>query len=217
MIDSTGRPKAAYWYLKRAWAPRCIGLTDEGLDGLRMHVLNDSAEPLEARVEFALYQHGRVRVAHAGTTLRVEARGALTLGADALLGRFADTAYAYRFGPPPHDVAVARLSDADGRLLSEDFHFPLGLDLPMQAGAALSATAARQADGSVQLDLSCDTFLQSVHFDCAGFVPDDAHFHLAPGSARRLVFRAADGQEPKKFKVHVGALNIRESLTLRTD
>ncbi len=42
-----------------------------------------------------------------------------------LFGAFFDTTYAFRFGPPSHDVTVARLRSADG-LLAEAFHFPLG-------------------------------------------------------------------------------------------
>ncbi len=71
-------------------------------------------------------------------------------------------------------------------------------------------------DGRVAVTLACDTFLQSVHFDCAGFRPDDAHFHVAPGLATPgRVPPSAD--RSTKFKAHVGALNLRDLHTLRTD
>lgn len=216
LIDSLGRPKAAYWYLKRAWAPRSVGFTDEGVDGLQLHVTNDVADVLEGTVEFAMFQHGQVRVAAAEAPVRVEPRAGLTLSADAMLGRFADTAYAYRFGPPPNDVAVVRLRAADGSVIAEDFHFPQGLDLPMASPKAFEASAERLPDGRVAVTIACDTFLQSVHFDCAGFRPDDAHFHVAPGSPRRVVFHPL-ADRSTKFKAHVGALNLRDLHTLRTD
>lgn len=217
VIDSTGRPKAAYWYLRRVWAPRTVALTDEGLDGLHVQVFNDRPEPFQGRVLFTLFQHGRVRVAEASSTVSLAAHGHATLSADALLGRFADTTYAYKFGPPPHDVAVARLMSDEGAVLAEDFHFPLGLDLPMQTGGALSATAQRLDDGGVLLTLSCDTLLQSVHIECAGFYPDDAHFHLAPCTSKTVIYRPLDGATAVRFKAHIGALNLRESLTLRAE
>ena len=34
IVDSRGFPKAAYYYLRRAWQPRQVTITDEGLDGL---------------------------------------------------------------------------------------------------------------------------------------------------------------------------------------
>ena len=46
---------------------------------------------------------------------------------DALFETFVDSAYAYRFGPPSFDVAVATLTSAAGAPLAEAFHFPHGL------------------------------------------------------------------------------------------
>ena len=46
-----------------------------------------------------------VRTAH---DLDVPARGTSLHFADALLDGFRDTSYAYRFGPPGHDLVVAR-------------------------------------------------------------------------------------------------------------
>ena len=45
--------------------------------------------------------------------LRVEPRATLSVSVDALLPRFADPSYAYRFGPPPHDLVVATLRRED--------------------------------------------------------------------------------------------------------
>jgi beta-mannosidase len=216
VIDSTGLAKAAYWYLKRAWAPRSIGITDHGLDGLQLHVQNEAAQALDAKVELVLYQSGRIRVAAAQTEVQVPARGALSLQADALLGRFADTAYAYRFGPPQHDVTVARLKNALGEVIAEDFHFPQGLNLPLQNPVRWFAHAQRRDDGCVVLSISCDVFLQAVHVECAGFLPDDAYFHLAPEAHKQVVFRPVDAAQ-RKFKAHVGALNVKESVTVRAD
>ncbi len=216
IVDSTGRPKAAYWYLKRAWAPQTVRITDQGLDGLQLHLLNEHPETLSGTLELALYQHGRIRVAAAEQAVRVAARGTLTVQGDALLGRFYDTTGAYRFGPPQHDVAVVRLKRDDGTLVAEDFHFPQGLNLSMQNPNQWVGTAHRLEDGTVALDLSCDSLLQSVHIECDGYLPSDAHFHLAPHEAKRVFFQPVDAS-PRKFKAFVGALNVRELLTVRAN
>lgn len=216
LVDSTGRPKAVYWALKRAWAPRTVLITDGGLDGLQLQVHNEGREPLHGSVEIALYQDGSVRTATGSAPLELAGRSRVGLQADALIGHFADTAYAYRFGPPQHDVAVARLKDADGRTLAEDFHFPHGMNFAPQRAGALAAQAQRDDDGSVLVTLSSEAFVQSVQVECAGYVADDAHFHLAPQSRKLLRFHPLDAV-PRKFKAHVGALNLREGVTVRAD
>ena len=48
ILDSQGQPKAAYWFLKRALAPCAIWTTDEGLNGVDIHVANDCPAALDA-------------------------------------------------------------------------------------------------------------------------------------------------------------------------
>ncbi len=41
-----------------------------------------------------------------------------------LWGAFFDTTYAYRFGPPSHDVTIARLQSASGEVDRRSLPFP---------------------------------------------------------------------------------------------
>lgn len=217
IIDSTNRPKAAYWYLRRAWAGRTVSITDEGLDGLQLHVINESATTLNAYVEFEIYQHGRIKIAAAATNLSLAARSAQTLSADALCERFYDTNYSYRFGPSKHDVVIARLIDADNNnVLGEDCYFPLGLSLPMQDHANLTVTAEFDTVGNVIVTLESSVFLQSVVLSTDGFTPDANYFHLGPQRQKRIYLRA-DHAGTRKFKAYLSALNCRESITLRAE
>jgi beta-mannosidase len=214
-VDSTNRPKAAYWYLRRAWAPQALLITDEGLDGLQLQCINDAAQPFAARIELEIYQHGRISLAQVDADVNVPARGAVTLSAEALLGRFFDTTYAYRFGPSKHDVVVARLRDGDS-VLSEDFYFPLGLALPRQERPNIRATAVFGENGEAIVTLQSDALLQSVAFSVDDFLPDANYFHLAPNREKRIVFtplRNGIG----KFKAYLSALNSSESITLRAE
>jgi len=214
ITGSDGRPKAAYWHLKRAWAPIAVRFTDEGLDGLAIHVLNEAPSALEARVEVETFLHGKPAATRGEAPVRVAPRGATTVLADAILGRFTDANYAYRFGPAAHDVVAVRLVDAaSGSVLAEDFHFPLGLELPRLAGARVTV-AAQWDDGPVVVTLSSDTFLQSVAIDCDGFAPSDNHFHVTPGRDRHLVFTATD-RARSAFTAHFEALNAHGAITAR--
>ena len=192
IIDSTGDRKAALWYLKRAWAPVSVHLVDEGLDGYAIHAINETSEPLEALVEFEMYKDGRSAAAAAQATITVPARGAVCSKADSLLGYFSDATNAYRFGPAKYDAVTARLMRADsGEVLSEDFRFPTGLDLPLQRDVEVSSHAARRNDGTIEVTLRSDVFLQSVAVSCEGFSPSDNYFHLAPNQDKQIVFRGS--------------------------
>ena len=58
ILDSEGRPKAPYWFLKRILAPSAIWTTDEGLNGIDIHVANDLPASLEAWLRVAIYRNG---------------------------------------------------------------------------------------------------------------------------------------------------------------
>jgi beta-mannosidase len=215
IIDSENRPKAVYYYLKRAWARRALLITDEGLDGLQLHVLNEHAEPLRANVELEVLQTGKIQTASAMQTVEVPAGGSATLIADTMLPYFSDLTYSYRFGPPKHDVVVARLLSADsGAVLSEDYYFPESLQLARQETANINAAASFDGDGAIVIDIEADVFLQCVCIDADGYDIEDNYFHLAPRRKKRLRLRAL-GAAPDKFKGYLSALNLREIVTLR--
>ncbi|HJW34496.1 MAG TPA: hypothetical protein VJ505_14220 [Holophagaceae bacterium] len=215
LMDSLGRPKAAYWYARRAWASRSIHLSDEGLDGLGLHVVNESAAPLEALVELELWQGSRTSVGKASQAVRVEAFATAMFSGDALLGTFTDITYAYRFGPPKHQATVARLRDAaTGEVLSEDVHFPGGLALAPVENVGWRAEVQVVSPTELIVELSGSALLQSVALEAPGWRPDDDYFHLVPGQVKRLRFTALD-DAPRRFKAHLSALNTAETLTLR--
>ena len=214
IVDSAGTPKAAYWFLKRAWQPRALRITDEGLDGLALHAINEADAPLDAMIELELLRAGRIVDAAEPHALRVGARGAVTLQADMLLGRFTDAGNVYRFGPPKYDVVAARLRDAaSGATISEDFFFPIGLDLPV-AAASVRGEAAWH-DDRVVLTLESDAFLQAVRIASDGFVPDNNYFHLVPGRAKTVALRPLG--DVRECRIGAEALNWSGSLGLRAE
>jgi beta-mannosidase len=217
IIDSENRSKAVYHYLRRAWAPHAILITDEGLNGLQLHAINETADACTVRVEIELLQAGKIRIAHAERNLELSPRTTLALHADELIGHFTDITYSYRFGPPKHDVVVARMICAQtAAVLSEDFYFPQGLALPLQQAAQIEAAACFDDDGNVIVTLISNCFLQSVQLTANGFAPDDNYFHLTPNQQKQISFTAI-AHDARKFKAHLSALNIQESLTLRAE
>ena len=194
ILDSQGMPKAAYWFLKRALAPRAVWTTDEGLNGIDIHVANDLPAPLDAIVRVALYRHGEQRIASAETTIQIPARDARTFGLEQILGRFVDAAYAYKFGPPGHDVIVVSLHESsEAPAFAQTFRLPSGP--PRQqpiADLGLAAQTSLTEDGTIRLSIGARRFAWGVRANAPGWLPDDAYFGIEPGTTRQILFRPID-------------------------
>jgi beta-mannosidase len=193
LLDSTGTPKAAYYAVKRAMQPIAMSITDEGANGLHVHVANDGASDLRGDIRVSLFRDGRTSVASGSVPLTVPGRGAAFISADAVLGTFHDVAYAYRFGAAGHDLVVATFADERGARVGEAFHFPLGLANARRDSIGVDVVAERRGDGAVLLTVRAEQFAQFVAIDAGRGLPDDNHFHVAPGDEKvvRLSPRAA--------------------------
>lgn len=182
VVDSLGAPKPAWHALRRASRPVQVLLTDEGVNGLAVHVLNETAAALKVKLVLRCLRLGETALVQGERELVVPARGAIELPAAALLDAFFDTTYAYRFGPPAHDVSVASIAWDDRT--ADAFHFPLGRGAT-RADLGLTAAAERR-DGGWVLKLRTKRLAQSVHVDDEHYRAEDEWFHLPPGSGREV-------------------------------
>jgi beta-mannosidase len=203
VIDAHGDPKSAYYALKRACRPLSLILTDEGVNGLFVHLRNDAPHPIEGELTLSCYRDGKVAVMQARRQIAVEPHGVTVLRDTELWGAFFDTTLAYQFGPPSHDLTHARFAARDGATI-DAFHFPLGRSANK---ATLGLAAKVECDhAGYSLVLSTESAAQSVKIEDADYRPADNWLHLAPGATRRvpLVARHAGARRPKGV---VSALN----------
>lgn len=189
VIDATGTPKPVWHALKRAFRPLQVLLSDEGTNGLDAHVINETDAPRALVLELSCLRAGQQPVVSGRMEVSLAARQSRTIAATDLFGAFFDTTYAFRFGPPSHDVTVARLLGEDGVVVAEAFHFPLGRAEAFH-DARIEASLSRSEDGGWFLDLSTDRLAQAVSILCDGYRPSDNWFHLAPGKSRRIALLA---------------------------
>lgn len=208
VVDADGIPKPAYYALKRAFRPVQVTLTDEGTNGLSIHVLNETGESRSLVLTLACLRDGRVPVVSGKQELELSPRYAMELAATDLFGAFFDTTYAYRFGPLSHDVTVARLADTDtGAVIAEAFHFPTGYPKARQ-GLEISAELEQVDEANWRLRLRTEQFAQSVHVEVPGFAVGDDWFHMAPGADKDVVLTRLPVTNPEVTPdVEVSALN----------
>jgi beta-mannosidase len=207
VVDDAGVPKACYHALKRVLQPVTVLLADEGLNGLFAHVINETAQALELRLELTAWR-GDARVASGATSLRVGARATHTAAAVDLLDHFMDLNHAYRFGPPACDVVHCSLTDANGTQVARAFHFPQGLRGEPEPDVGLAARMAMLDAHTAELTITTRRTALGVHFEFPCVTADDEYFHLPPGGEAKIVVRGGHAA-PGAGWVH--ALNSRQS------
>jgi beta-mannosidase len=193
LIDASGRPKSAWYGVRRACAPVAVAMSDEGVNGAAVHVINDSPAPLAGTLELTLWRNGETNVGRGSLAIEVAPHDAVEIAAATLFESWLDLTWAYRFGPPVAQVLHATFGDRDA------FLFPAGLPSSREPNVGLTA----RATGDV-LEITTTRFAQSVTIEAPGYLPDDDCFHLAPGQTRRVRLRKL---EEKPLRGHVTALN----------
>ena len=187
ILDSRGRPKPAYWIARRSLAPLAVWTTDEGTNGIAVHIANDTADEVDAVVDVRLLRDSEQVVAHGERAIRLGPRAAIEDDVESILGRFVDAGYTYRFGSPQHDVVAVTLL-SEGRIVSQTARFPLGRKpLPEPAPhLGITAIAETDGDGGFTVELTTRRVAEGVCVSAPDLVADDAWLLLIPGFRHKL-------------------------------
>lgn len=187
IVDHARRPKSGFYALADASAPCAVLLTDEGLNGLWAHVVNDATDQIaDASLSAVAYgPDGRV-VAEGFAAVEIPPRSGRSMSVDELFGGFRDVTYAYRFGEPFADVVEVCLRSR-GAVIHVAHYVPRGLSRPAESDLDLSAQVIASAEGWVEVEVSAARFAQYVRFDLVGiWLPDSEWFHIAPAQTRKV-------------------------------
>lgn len=182
VLDSQGHPKPPWSHLRRALAPRAVWLTDEGLDGVAVHLANDRPSPWTGSLRLALYRADDLRLEELAVPVEVPAHGSWSADVEGLLGRFVDVSWSYRFGEPSVTTVVATLEDGSDSP-AQAFLFPLGRPSLPHPPDVVTVT---RDEGS--LVMTSRRLLDTVRVvsDSDGMAASDDCFCLEPGRARRV-------------------------------
>jgi beta-mannosidase len=189
LIDAGGSPKAAWYYLRRALAPVAMSFSDEGGNGLHVHVVNDRASDLVGDVRITVYRFGEVMIADRRRQVAVPARSAIEINAAEFFDDFLDLSYAYRFGPASHDVVVGTFANDGDASIARAFHFVPGLPHVRETDIGLSVRCTGDIGPAVEIEVGTRRLAQSVSIEADGYEPNDNYFHLVPSEPRRISLR----------------------------
>jgi beta-mannosidase len=206
IVDSTGLPKAPYYYLRRVLRNVALFVSDEGNNGLSLHLCNETSQPLHGQLQLELYNASQPVGRTVSRVISIGAAAALELNALDWFEGFLDLSYAYRFGPPAYDVLRVSFHGDGIPEHTEAYHFPLGLP-NTRVDVGLSASARAVPEG-VAVEVTCQAFAHAVHIEAAGYCPDDQYFHLAP-RARRIVTMRPRSPDSGAFEGMVWAANAQ--------
>ena len=221
LLDDRGRPKCAYHRLRRALAPVAVWSTDEGLGGIDIHVANDRAERLEANLRVALYRERELCIEECVVPLDVDPHGQFTDNLERLLGRFVDAAWAYRFGPPAHDLIVTTLQHPDGdpaQPISQDFRLIGGRSTERESAKRLEVRASLSSPGPgvAVVTVSAQRFVHNARIVVAGYRALEDAISIEPGHRRDVELAAVPGAgEPGRATLT--ALNLTGRMAIERE
>jgi hypothetical protein len=165
LFDSNAEPKPALQRLTNVLQPVSVLAVDRGLNGLDLHLVNDTGAPLEGYLQVrAVTREGRC-VMKGVIPVSVGEHSEVVVPAETVFGRFVDPTYAYRFGAQPFHAVVATL---------------------LRAGPIVDGSADGSGDGSENLD---DAFGSALHV----VSPDWSQRDREPGIVVHSVAQIVNG------------------------
>jgi beta-mannosidase len=186
LLDSDGRPKSAFHALRRAAWPLRLSITDEGTNGLYLHLVNDSPRAVSGKLVLRCLRDGKTPVIEAAREVTVGPHSGLSLGSFELFDCFFDAGHCYRFGPAAHDVVHATFDSAEADQQTEAFHFLA----PPKSGPdqIINVALGHDRDGFF-VKLHAETTMRFIEITDDHFVPEDNYFHLAPDATKTVRLR----------------------------
>lgn len=202
LLDSNGAPKAPWYSLARLSRPISVFFVDDGLDGLTVHAVDDTAQPIRGALRVALYGAFGPVGDICELPIELGPHSAESVSLDRILGAFADVNHAYRFGAQTYAAVVVELVDEEGTVVADATHL-IGDRSVRQNDVGLSADAELVGPREWALTVSSRWAAEYVCVDVDGFDVSDSWFHLAPGASRTVTL-TGDKAKPSG---HVRALN----------
>jgi beta-mannosidase len=215
LLDSYGNPKAAYYLIRQSWKNRTVIFEPMGLDGLAIHLINESADPLDATLvikTFTAVDHVSHQIER---PISIEPHSNVSLSVEQLVGHFIDPCYAYRFGPNYYQAISAELMDGE-HIIDSSVHYVTEPLLSEVEPASLNYRVLPQESGNLKLQLTSNAIVQYVKLSANDYLFSDQYFTLIPGSPKIVELTSKPSQKTS-HKITLSAINLTQELRLSID
>jgi beta-mannosidase len=210
LVDAHGRPKPAYYGARRVLQPVALLLCDEGMNGLDIWAVNDSARVIDGVLTIETF-NGETRTAVAERSFVVPGQSHRRLRAEDVLGGFVDITYAYRFGPQRVETVAVRWAQRDGTPLARAIYHPDAGPL-VRTDVGLSGRARVTGVDRYEVEVSARRAARWVLLDAPGAAFSDNAFDIEPGGT--VVVEATS---TRRLRARARAVNGTAAITIAVD
>ena len=200
IVDFHGRPKAAYYAVRRAYQPIMLSFKEEGPDNVSLWAVNDTLHEYRDRVEVGLADFFGNQEYRTELEIAVPANQAAklkTFSKNHLNVTYTNFEFLYVV---PRDPAVY-----SNILFFEDYK---DLNLPH---CRLTVECQNVAEDRLQFTIRTDCFAKFVKIEVERGLEDlqisDNYFDLRPGEEKRVTVRSRTGSLPPAEAFTISAIN----------
>ncbi len=218
ITEHDGAPKSAWYGMARRCAPVMVALTDEGLNGVACHLVNDTAIEVSGELTVGLF-NGSTIVSQVSLPVVVPSRSAQARWVGELIGKYIDINGAYQFGAPSCDLIRTRFTTTPGNravgIVSDAHLWPAGRPINSNRNDSVSVEMVENDSEGIVVRVASTTGCFGIHFDADGWRSSDDWFHLAPTDDRLITLRRAS--KTATSRIVVRSLSAPSSVALRLE
>ena len=211
IIDSNNNKKATYYYLKRAWQPVNVFITDEVFQGININLINESQHNFKGQLKLiALNNFNNPIIDH---EMRVELLPSqnIAINADKVIDQFFDITNVYRFGPKKIHVFCAILMQ-DGNVVNRAFYYPD--KIPVALGSPeIKAELNYLTTDTLQLTVHSTGFVYAANVEVSGYEASDNYFNLLPNQLTTIQLHQVE--DVRRIKGFISAAGLNDNVRLK--
>jgi beta-mannosidase len=211
IIDSNNQKKATYYYLKRAWQPIHVSITDELFHGVNINLINETEQSFQGKLKLVALNEFNNPIIDHQMDIELSSNQSIAINADEALDQFFDITNVYRFGPKKIQVFCAILIQ-DGQELSRAFYYPD--KIPLALGTPeITAELEQLTNDRLELSIQSSGFIYAADVQISGYEANDNYFSLLPNRVTKIQLHQVS--DVSRIKGFLSAAGLSDDVRLK--